>query len=812
MIEDFFHDVRHGARLIRKSPGFSVVVTATLALAIGATVTVFSIVDAWLVRPLGFPEPDRLVVGLYSTRERPTEPAMFVLYRDYLQWKERSRSFDVLAAVFPRAYLLQTASEVAAANGLVVTEDFFRVLGRLARLGRLPSPHDAAGVSSVVLSYGLWQRQFGGSPGILGTTITLNGAPHEIVAVMPQDFDVRLLEQSRGFELWTFFKPGEPGYGSDGTGGVAMFGRLRGDASIADAQSELLEIHADVESRYPQNAANYPVLVTSMQGENTRAVRSTLLTVGGAVTCLLLAACMNVATLILGRGFGRAREASVRAAIGAGRGRLVRQFLAESTLLSVIGGMCGVGLAMVATRSFVAWNPLGALPAHPIGVDPRGIAFAIAVTAVTTVICGLAPALRIAQASPGEALRAGGDRGTSSSAQHTQALLLVAQIAFSVVLLVATSLLTRSFLRLSNEPLGFNAASVTTASLALPTDRFASGADRNLFYGRVADRLATLPGVDAVAASTSPLLSSGPPVSVRTSANDEDASRQLRAQDVSTNFFDALEIPLLSGRRFDRRDVPTGPLVAAVNERAARALFGSVDAALGQRIRIGRDSWHEIVGIVGSTRSAFFNTLEWANDSIVYFPAPQAFTAARNPTIRHFEMHVHIRSAHALSMKEAKAAVASVDSGVAVTRLATAQDVIADATKQPAFRMSLLGWFGATTLLLTAIGVYGLVAQNLALRRREIGIRLALGAAPLRLAAGMTRQALLLAGAGATCGCAAALALTNAMKGVVYGVHTTDVLSFVSAVATLLAVTGLAAVVPALRARRVDPVKVLQSE
>jgi predicted permease len=810
-IEDSFRDARHGARLLRKSPGFSAVVISTLALAIGATVTVFSIVDAWLVRPLAFPQSEQLVVGFYSTRERPTEPAVFVLYRDYLRWKERSRSFDGLAAAFPRAYLLQTGREAATANGLVVTADFFDVLGTAPRLGRLPLPQEAAGASRVVLSYGFWQRQFGGSPSVLGTTIVLNGVSHEIAAVMPPDFEVRLLEQSRGFELWTFFQSDEPGYGPDGTGGVAVFGRLHQAVSIASAQSELLGIHAEGESRYPQGAASYGVLITSMQGDNTRTVRTTLVTVGGAVMCLLLAACMNVATLMLGRGFGRVREASVRAAIGAGRGRLLRQFLAESVLLSVVGGVSGVALAMVATRAFVAWNPLGSLPAHPIAIDPRAIAFAVAVTAVTVVICGLAPALRMAATDPGEVLRAGGDRGTSASAQRGQALLLVVQIAFSVVLLVATSLLTRSFLQLRSEPLGFNPASVTVASLALPADQFKSGAERNRFYGRLAERLVALPGVNRVAVSTSPLLASGPPVSVRTGVDDRDVPMRLRSQDVSTNYFEAMEIPLLSGRRFDQRDVPTAPLVAAVNESAARALFGSVDAAVGRLVQIGGDS-HKIVGIVGDTRSAFFNTLEWTNDSIIYLPAPQAFAAVRNPTIRHFEMHVHIRSAHAPAMAELKAAVASVDAGVAVTRVLTASDAIADATKQPAFRMSLLAWFGATTLLLAAIGVYGLVSQNLALRRREIGIRLALGAAPLRIVAGITRHALLLGGAGVMCGCAAAIALTNIMRGVVYGVRTTDTVSFLSSVAVLLAVTGFAALLPALRARRIDPITVLRSE
>ena len=811
MIDDFLRDLRHGARLLGKNPVFSFVVTATLAIAIGASVTVFSIVDAWLLRPLSFPESDRLVVGLYATRERPTEPAVFALHRDYLQWVERSRSFDALAAGFPRVYLLQSVNETSAVNGLVVTSDFFRVLGRSPHLGRVPSDENTT-AAAAVLSYGLWQRQFGGAADVLGKVVTMNGVPRQIVAVMPADFDLRLLDQSRGFELWTFFQSDEPGYGPSGMGGVAVFGRLRAGGTIEAAHAELSRIHIDAESRYSRNAANYLVLLSSMQGDNTRSVRTTLIGVGGAVICLLFAACLNVATLLVGRGLGRTREASIRTAIGAARGRLVRQFLTESALLAFAGGITGVGIAVLATRSFVAWNPLDSLPANAIGLDQRAVMFSILVTIVVTLVCGVAPAIRTARTDPAEGLRGGGDRGASAPTQRTQNVLLVVQVGVSIVLLVATALLVQSFRRLTTEPLGFDTDAITVASLALPTDRFDSSGSRNRFVEQFSERVTATASVEAIAVSTSPvLLSSGPPVSVALVAGS-DRLFQLRAQDVSTNFFATLGVPVIAGRGFDERDLPGGPLVAIVNERAANDLVGSSDAALGRRILIGRDSWHEIVGVVANVRSTFFNTLAWVNDPIVYFPRAQGFDVVRNPTIRHFELHAHIRSSRALALTDMKATVASIDPGIAVTRLTPTSDLIASATKQPALRMLLLAWFAATTLMLAAIGVYGLVTQQVALRRREFGIRLALGAAPRRLVAGVTSRALLLSSVGSIVGCALALTMSSAMKSVVYGVQTTDLLSFAVAVTAMLSITVIAALGPAFRARRIDPATVLQSE
>jgi predicted permease len=811
VIDDLIRDGAYGIRLLRRAPAFSAVVIATLAAGIGATVTVFSIVDAWLLRPLAFPHADRLVVGLAATRERPAEPAVFLPYRSYVAWKERSRSFDVVSATFRRSFLISGQGDATAAMGMSVSDEFFQTMGVAPELGRALSARDA-NADAVVISHGFWERQFGRSAGVLGTRITLNGRPHEVVAVMPRDFDVRMLDQTRGFELWTLFKPGEAGYVPGGIGPIAMVGRLRAGVTLEAARAELADIHRDVEAGFAEGFSKFVVHLASLQSDNTRTVRATLVTVSGASACLLLVACMNVGTLLIGRGLARTREAAIRAAIGSGRGRLVRQFLTESLLFSAAGGACGLGLALVATRLFAAWNPLNALPSTPIRIDARALAFAAAAMALTTIVSGLLPALRVGAIDPNDALRSGGDRGpTGARDQRAQSLLLAAQIAVSVVLIVATTLLVRTFARLQSEPLGFDAANLTVAAVALPADEYDSSTKRNLVTRQLSDALAALPAVTRVAAGTSPPLSSGPPVSIRTTADDATAALRISAQDVTADFFDTLGIPVVNGRTFDARDSDTSPAVVVLNESAARTLFGSPAQSVGRRIRIG-PAWRDVVGVVANTRSAFYNTLEWLTNPIVYLPAAQAFAGSRDPTVGSFGIHLHIRAGRPLSMAEIKQVAASLNPRLAVTQVAAGSSAIADATRLPAFRMALLGWFAVASLVLAAIGVYGLVVQSIARRLREIGIRLALGADATGVLWTVTRRVLEASIAGLAAGSNAAVALANTLKGLLYGVAATDAWSFVSAGAALLAVTAIAAVVPAIHATRINPVDVLRAD
>ena len=810
-VDDLVRDLFHGARLLRRNPGFTTIILATLAIAIGATVTVFSIVDAWLLRPLNFPEAEQLVIGFAARPERPSEPAVWLPYRAYLGWKDRSRSFASVSAAFVRDVTLTRLTDAHTLLGLNVSPEFFRTFGVGPLLGRTLSEQDVTGPDAVVLSYGLWQRQFGGATNVIGMPVTLSGLLHQIVGVMPHDFETRVLDMR--FEFWAPLRPGQAGYEPSGVGPVAVIGRLQKGVTIEAARFELADITRDTESTYRLNFNRFVVNLTSLQADNTRTVRATLLTVSAAVASLMLIAALNVGTLLLGRGLVRMREAAIRAAIGSGRGRLVRQFMAESLLIAVLGGIAGLALAAVAIRLFVAWNPLGTLPANAIQLDVRVLAAACVAMAVATVASGLMPAVHLSHVDPSAALRAGGDRGPAPvPAQRAQAAMLIAQMAGCVVLLVATTLLIRTFVRLQAEPLGFDPSNLWVANVILPNDPFDSGEKRNLYYSQLADRLRALPGVRAIAAGTSPPLSSGAPVTVNTGTEDAVNAPRVSAQEVTTEFFETLKVPVLAGRAFNAGDGAAGATVAILNAPAAQNLFGGPAAALGQRVRFDKEPWREVVGVVGSVRSTFFNTLEWKADPIVYRPAAQAFRSLSNPTATSFGFKLHIRSTSPLTMAEVQNAAVSAGPRVSVTELRTVSEMVSAATKQPAFRMTLLLSFAAISLLLAAIGVYGLVSQAVTQRLREVAIRLALGAEPVGLVATITRRALAAGLAGLALGALASLILGQTLEALLYGVRPRDLVSFFAAALALIAVTAAAATIPALRATKVDPMQVLRGD
>jgi len=812
ILDDLSRDLAHGIRLLRRNRGFAAVIVSTLAVAIAATLTVFSIVDAWLLRPLNFPDADRLVIAFAAAPDKPSEPAVWLPYRAYLGWKEQSRSFASISAAFFRGVTISTPDDARSSVGLDVSPDFFQTFGVAPLLGRTLTESDLTGPPVVVLSHGLWLRQFAGSPGVIGTSIRLSDVSHQVVGVMPRDFDVRILDRPEGLEFWTPLRNKTAGYTEDGMGPVAIVARLRKGLSIAAAQSEVARITRTIESGYQMNFNQFVVNLTSLQADNSRTIRSTLLTVSAAVVSLLLIAAMNVGALTLGRGIGRIREAAVRAALGSGRSRLIRQFLAESLLVSLLGGLAGIALALVAIKLFIAWNPLGTLPANAIQIDLRALAIAGAAMLVTTAICGVVPALRVSSANPNDALHAGGERGATVPTERTQTVLLVGQMAISVVVLVAATLLTQTFVRLNAEPLGFDSTNLWVAPVNLPNDPFDTADERNTYYRQLDEAVRAIPGVTAVATSTAPPLNSGPVVTVNTGPEDSPQAPRISAQDVTTTFFAALDVPLVAGRFFDSRDVSDGVPVLIVNARASQQLFGGPTAAVGQRLRLGAEPSRQIVGVVGNVRSSFFNTLEWRTDPILYRHSAQAFSTVDNPSATSFGFNVHIRSNRALSLADVRAAASSVSSRAAVTELQRVADAIAIATRQPALRMRLLLALSIVSLLLTAIGVYGIVSQAVAYRRREVAIRIAVGAAPMGIMATVTRKVLVSGVAGLIAGGLAALMLSSTLEAILYGVRSRDLLSLGVAGVALLGVTTIAALIPAHRAVRTDPVTVLRAD
>jgi predicted permease len=805
----FVQDVRYAARVMRRSPVFTLIVVSTLALAIGATVTAFSITDAWLFRSLPFPEADRLVVGFAATPAKPSEPAVWVPYRAYLAFKDSARGFSSIAGAAFHQATWRTPSSARMLLGMRVTPEFFATFGVPPLRGRtLPASADDV-LPAMVISYGFWQRELGGAETALGSTVTLSDVVYTVVGIMPPDFDVRLLEQLEGAAFWIPLGTGERGYEPGGIGPVAIIGRLNEGVPIDAARAEVVTLMRQTEAAYPDNVNNlYIASLNSLQADNARTVRATLLTVLAAALCVLLIASINVGTLLLGRGLARRGEAAVRQALGAARARVVRQFLAETVLLSVGGGAFGIGLAALATRLFLAWNPLNELPVNAVRLDLRSIAIATLAMAVTALVAGLLPAIRMSDAPPATAFVGLDGRATAPN-QRAQHGMLVAQMAVSTVLLVSAGLLTKTFFQVRTEPLGYQPAELTVAVLSLPFPAFRSGAARHGFYTDLEERLLARPAVRAVAAVTAPLLTMGPPSTVYAIGADDVSAPRMGTQDITVGFFDALGIPVIAGRRFDRRDGSEAMPVVILNARAAIDLFGDPGRAIGKQLRLNREAWREVVGVVGNVRTRFYNALAWRTPPLVYRPAAQGFEGVA-PMAANFTMSLHIRADRPLPADEVREAAAAANDRAAVLEVQRVPTMVAAATKPASLRVTLLLWFCGVSLLLVAIGVHGVVTQSIIERRREIAIRVALGADLRSVTARLVRGALIAGSVGLAIGVALATMLTQLLASLLYGVSTNDAASIGAAAALLLAVIGAAAWEPALRAARVDPMNVLR--
>jgi predicted permease len=555
IMQDSCDDLRHGVRLVSRQPAFATVALAIMAVAIGMVVAAFSVTDAWLFRSLRFPQADRLVVVFAATKARPHEPAVWLPYRTYVAFKDSARSFVSISAVFFQGVTWRTESDAKSLVGMRVTPEFFSTFGVQPLRGRTLSADDASGPPSVVISYGFWRREFGGAETILGAPLVLSDVPHTVVGIMPRDFDVRLLDRPEGAELWTVFRTGDRGYDAGGVGPVSIVARLKDGVHIDQASAEVVTLMRESESAYRFNFnESYVANLTSLQADNARTVRATLLTVLAAALCLLMIAAMNVGVLLLGRALGRRGEIAVRQALGAGRMRLVRQMLAESLVLSAGGAFLGVGLALAATRLFLWWNPIGTLPANAVHIEVRALGVAVLAPLITTIVAGLAPAIRASAAGPAAGLLNGLERGgLVAPSRRTQRSMLVAQMAGSTVLLIGAVLLARTFIELRREPLGFTSDDITVAEVVLPTVPFDSGHARHAFFRALEQQFLSQPGVRAVAAATTPPLVEGPPATVGITAVESSPPR-ISAQAVTAGYFDTLDIPLIAGRGFDHRD------------------------------------------------------------------------------------------------------------------------------------------------------------------------------------------------------------------------------------------------------------------
>ena len=803
-------DLKHAFRLLRRAPGFACLAVLLLALGLGLTTAMFSIVDAWLFEPLPFRDPGRLAIAFKAEAQRPTEPKIFVSYRDWEVWARASRSFESLAAVFWRSWEAPDPG-TRGIFGMIVSATLFGTLGVAPERGRTFRASDAGGPPVAVISHALWQQRFGGAADIVGRSISLSGKLHQIVGVMPAAFELRIIDQANATEIYALMQ-NEETWRPGGKGPIAVIGRLKPGITVAAAQSELQAIQTALDQRYADNPKGYPVLLSGLQQDNTRSVRASLWIAAAAAGFVLLIVCANVGGLLLGRGLEREHEIAVRAALGSGRGRIVRQLLTENAVIAALGGQGGLLLAAGALKVFAAVNPLGRMPANQIALHGRTLCFAATAAVVSALLFGLAPALQASKDDLNGMIKAGRGIAGGLRALRLQGLLVSGQVALSMLLLVGAALMIQTLVRLESHPLGFQPEGLTLADVAIPRTGWNEPAQKQVLYRQVLDRLSAIPGVQSAALGNLPPLAE--PFANRfwiqgRGEDPEEKAPKAGQHVVSAGYFATLEIPVLEGRAFTEFDSATSEPVAIVNSMAVRQWFGG-RSPLGQHIKYKDDAqWQTVVGVVGDTASTFYNRLDWLNEPAIYYPLKQVANTSTSPVAR--QIYALLRGGTP-EERSIRTALAAIDPSLRPGRVLPVEQLVADALGQPRLRTRLLALGSALSLLLASVGIYGVMALAVSRRKREIGIRIALGAQHRDVVRMMVKQGAWLAAAGIAAGMAAALLFAKMLAGLLYGVKPTDAGALFPAAALLFAAILVAALLPARRAAQVDPMDALRQD
>jgi putative ABC transport system permease protein len=793
------NDLRFAARWLRASPGFTLLVVVTLALGIGGTTAIFSAVNPVLFRPLPYPDAARIATILEMRRDGSRIDGTFGMYR---QLAERGQSFDSIAVFMPWQPTMTGATRPERFDGQRVSASYFRVLRVSPVLGRDFEAADDRmnGPAVAILSDSLWRRRFSADPDIIGRQITLDETSVTIVGVMPGGFE-NVLASSAG--IWA---PLQYDMSQDRAWGhhLRTMGRLRPGVGIARASQELNAIgHAVLQELHPASYGREVKLVAvRLQDEVTRSVRSALLAILGAVALVLVIACVNVTNLLLARGVRRRGEFALRSALGARRGRLVRQLLIESLLLAIGGGAVGMVVAMLGVRALVALSPSGLPRVAAIGVDAEVFAFGSIVTTVVGVAFGLIPALQAARNDPQLDLR-GAARQSTGRFQGVRRALVVAEIALALVLLVTSGLLFRSLDRLFSVPIGFDPSRLLTMQVQTSGRRFDDNNVRARFFAEVLETVRQAPGVAAAAfTSQLPLSSDRDEYGVHFESNPDGYSTFRYA--VSPGYVEAMRIPLRRGRTFTETDRAGMLPVALINESFARRRFADADP-IGKRLHVGPTdgSPFTIVGVVGDVKQL---SLAVSEPDAVYIPASQW------PFGDQVMSFVVRARADAASLAPAvRDAIWSVDKDQPIVRVATMDDLLDASAAERRFALILFEAFALAALVLAAAGIYGVLAGHVAERTREIGVRSALGATRGNILGLVLRQGLLLAAIGVVIGLAGAAAASQSISAMLFATSPLDPVTYLGVVVLLAVVAAIACAIPAWRAARVDPAVTLRS-
>ncbi|HKV24906.1 MAG TPA: ABC transporter permease [Candidatus Acidoferrum sp.] len=805
----FLQDLRFALRLLTKSPAFAAIAILTLALGIGANTAIFSVVNGVLLRPLPFRDPSRLVL----IAERSPFPVISTSFENYLDWRDQSRSFESMEATRAGAITLTGSGEPQRLTVRMVTAGLFHMLGVDAHLGRtfLPEEDRAGGSPVVLLSYPLWQSRFGGSADILGKSIDLDSKPYTVVGVLPSGFQILTpADVFLPFIPWGKTLPDDRNWHP----GIIPLARLKSGVSIENARVEMKAITKRLEKEYPDYNTGTSADVVGLQAQIVQNSRPALLLLLGAVSFVLLIACVNVANLLLARAASRGREMAIRSALGAGRWRVVRQLLTESVLLSLSGGILGVLLALSALDPLLKLAS-GSIPqGSQIGLDPWVLIFTLAVSLLTGLLFGLAPAFRAAKLDLREALNEGSRGSTSGPAQNRLRGALVAmEIALAMMLLVGSGLLLRSFSRLQDIPPGFQPDHLLIADIPLSPQVYAKPADRYQFFDRLVARARTLPGVrSAAAASFLPVSGGGSIIHFNIAGRPPKSPKEFIAagyRTITPSYLETLGVPLLQGRLFTPSDTDQAPPVVLINATMARTFFPNLNP-LGQHLQLGalpdqQVPLMEIVGVVGDVRPG----LGLEPQAEMYLPYRQA-----DLVLPVFQLSVVLRTAGdpALQTSALRSALSEIDPNAPLVNVRTMEDNMATSVAQPRFRAWLIGIFAMLALILAAVGVYGVMSYAVTQRTSEIGVRVTMGAQPRDVFRIIVGEGLRLALIGIGVGLLCALALTRLLSSFLFGISAYDPLTFLAVSLLLTLVAAAASFFPARRATLVDPLVALRYE
>jgi putative ABC transport system permease protein len=801
-METLVQDIRYGLRSLWKRPGFTVVALITLALGIGANTAIFSLINAVLIRPLPFREPDRLVWSWGNIRNGGNRASVSPL--DYLDYRQQNRTFEEFAAMIsvPLSANLTGGGEPQRLTAAGVTGNFFQALGVQPALGRtLMLENESTGRDQVaVLSYGLWQKRFGGDPGIINQKIALDGKSFEVLGVMPRDFDFPATT-----EIWVPLNfDAQPGLKQRKAHFLRPVGRLKAGVSLAQAQADTDAIARRLEATYPDTNTGWNLRLVSLREQIVGNIRSTLYILLGAVGLVLLIACANVANLLLAHAASRRKEIALRTALGAGRLRIARQMITESVILALLGGALGTLLAIWGVQALIALSGDNIPATARVKIDLTVLVFTLVTSVLTGLLFGLAPALRSMRLNLSETLKEGGRSGNESAQRNrTRSLLVIFECAVAVMLLVGAGLLIRSLVRLQSTNPGFDSSNVLTIRIDLPNHKYATPESRSNFWEQFQSRVGALPGVESVGLVSELPLSGQPndmPYTVE--GRPADAANQGFDDDfrrVSQDYFRTLRIPFLRGRNFTPQEVRDGAKVLVISQSLATQTFPN-EEPLGKRLVMGfRNEAFEIVGIVGDVRH---RSLAQTALPTMYMPALES---GENIVIRGQNDTSSIAAA-------VRREVAAIDPNQPIATVRTMNEWLGLAVAAPRYRTGLFGLFAGLALLLSAVGIYGVMSYSVGQRTHEIGVRMALGARQLDVLKLVVRQGMGLVFVGVGIGLVGALALTRIISSLLFDVGTRDPATFTGVSILLAAVAFIACYFPAWRATKVDPLVALRYE